>query len=134
MFYSLAIIALLVSDLLLVMLGIGVYRMRCKSARQDRVEDLHREVWNQDLQALAVSFNTVGERLARIDYRIDRLQGWGQQGMISREGSLKAFEIASKLAVDGAEVDELINLCGLTRGEAELMHVMQKTARTSTPA
>ena len=133
MFYSLAIIAVVISDLLLIGLGMYIYRKYCESPQQDRVQDPPRQEWNHDLKAMTVSFSTVSERLARLDYRIDRLQGRGQQGMISKEGTLKAFEVASKLAVEGAEVEELIHICGLTRGEAELMHVMQK-ARTQAPA
>ncbi len=127
--YAVAITALVVSDVLLIVLG--WYALRQRSPQPDIAAP---EKPPQDLKALTFSVGMLGERLTRIESQLVRLQERNEQPSPSMEANHKAFEVAAKLADQGADVEELIKLCGLTCGEAELIKLLHGGASRSTKA
>jgi len=96
-----------------------------------------------ELAALHGSFMALAERIERLEQRIEQQQRRLEQtGRYVDELRLKQEQLdrntepltsgyvqALKLAEKGASADELIELCGLTRGEAELVTMMQRAQR-----
>ena len=125
--YSFAIFALIVSDILLVCLGALFYRLRCRTPSAgipEQMLDSATEM-RDEIFAMSVSLAALDDRLARIDTHIGRLSEQNeQQRAANKDSSRKTFEVATKLALRGADVDELVSLCGLTRGEAELIRMV----------
>ena len=126
--YAVAITALIVSDVLLVLLGIFYYRRQHQGddgelrqtvqAIQDDQETLLRE-----LRSLADQTETLNGRLQKIETKLTVLQDAAEKTPLSshKQADHKAYEVAAKLVQEGAGVDELMKLCGLARGEAELI-------------
>lgn len=139
--YSLVIVALVVSNILLVVLGIFIYRQRSKSSneavkasREEVKQDPIQQEVRQEVKALAASLNVLSERVIRIESRLDRVQEREPRpAPANREGGNRMpFEFAIKLALQGADVDELVNLCGLTRSEAELIRSLHRATNAPT--
>lgn len=123
--YGVAITALVVSDVLLVWLGGWAYH-RYRRPSERRRDACTCEELQQDLKALAASVNTLGENLARLRGQLERreLQQPTAGGI---EAVQKTFAMATRMALQGADVKELINLCGLTRGEAEIIRMLHRS-------
>ncbi len=86
----------------------------------------------QDLRALCNAAVTVGERIARIEQEVKRQAarqnelGAMKERLESLDADERSFAQAVKLARKGAGTDELMDICGLSRGEAELIAMMQR--------
>ena len=80
---------------------------------------------NKGLSLGAVSLN---ERLARIEQEFSRLHEDVDRMSLTEQDS-RAFTQAIKLAGRGANVDELVETCDLSKGEAELI-VLLHSQRT----
>ncbi len=61
----------------------------------------------------------ITRQLAELEERIDELDLRGGSGEVS-------YKLASRLVKRGIAVDELVKTCGMTRGEAELLHFMRR--------
>lgn len=132
--YSLAIVALIVSDLLLVWLGALFCKLR---SRRISAGDSERALTTSEMRnavaTLSASLTSLNERLARIDTHVSRLSEHDEQRRAAaKDSSRKPFDVATKLALRGAEVEDLVSLCGLTRGEAELIRMVH-TNRSALP-
>ena len=125
--YTAATLTLIVGDLLLMVLGAFMYRQYRSPVKQDiPTASVHQDL-AKDLKALSVSTHALGERLARIETQLGRLQQqWeGQHPLPSaKEANRQAIKVATKMALQGADVEEIVNSCGLTRGEAELIRML----------
>lgn len=140
--YGIALTVLVVSDVLLVVLGVVLWRQHQRSGppQSSAAEDAERHTeLRQDVKSLAVALSMLGERLVRLEDHLERLQERLHErdqpqaaGGGSKDGERKAFEVATKLALKGANVEELVNLCGLTRGEAELIRMLHAGERAKT--
>ena len=128
LFYGVAITALVVSDMLLVLLGVLAYRLYHRAEEQAVTPDVGHEELCQNLKALAVSISLLGERLAGMESQLGCLQEQGEQRSLPnhQETGHNAFEAATKMVLQGANVEAIVNLCGLTRGEAELIHMLHR--------
>jgi hypothetical protein len=124
--YGIAITALLVSDVILVLLGALIYRVYRQSQAQANDQDVSTQELRQDLKGLGMSLSVLGERLARLETQIGRLEDrQGQQAMSSnKEADHRSFQVATKMALQGADVEEIVTVCGLTQGEAELVRML----------
>lgn len=86
----------------------------------------------KDLRALCQSAVQVGGRVSRLEQGLKQLQarqqelGMRQDKMIQPEPEARNFEQAIKLAQKGASIEELMDICDLSRGEAELMSMMHR--------
>lgn len=125
--YVIAISALLVSDVLLVVIALAVYR-RWRAARGVVAEpvppaaDPAIEALRQEVRGIAAALGVLGQRLARIEEGLERQAESASAGGSSTEVERRAYELASKLAARGASLEDLMELCGLPRGEAELLY------------
>ncbi len=103
-----AIAALAIGDIALLWLGYWWGRRRVERPRE--------EVSRQDIQALQLSFATLIKRLERVEDALQRLEG-GKPAAAEHQ----PYEVAARLIRRGAGVEELMSVCGLTQGEAELL-------------
>lgn len=83
-----------------------------------------------DLRALGNAAIGVGERAAQVDRQV-RLLAAQQAELGLRQERLdntdnRTFDQAIKMVRKGASVDELVEICGLSRGEAELVAMMHR--------
>lgn len=124
---SAAEIAFVLWVILLLTAGQIVSLIRLYHTRQ-RCADL--EQWlkknSSDLAAFEKAAMGVGERLVRMEQQVRRLVE--RQDQIEMYASnTRPYSQAIQLVQRGASVEELINTCGLTRGEAELICVLHGT-------
>ena len=137
--YAIAITVLLVSDVLLVVFGVLLYRRRNAGRDGSEVAQQIDEL-NRTLAPLAASLSGLDQRLNRIEERLNRAGERSEAGSAAtaraahREGDHRAFEVAARLVSQGAGVEELINICGLTRGEAELVRRLYGGSQAGGPS
>lgn len=85
-----------------------------------------------DMRALCSAAVAVGERMNRFERSqrqlLERQNELGQrQERLGKEDTEEfSFAQAVKMAQKGASVDDLVEICGLTRGEAELVAMMHR--------
>jgi len=72
----------------------------------------------------------VGKRISRLESRT-RLQADRQLRLEDKAPDLQNYGNAARLANKGADMDELIDYCGLSRGEAELILFLNSEKQTS---
>jgi len=89
-------------------------------ATQQRVLQLE-----QELSALCSASSGVGDHVVMLEQQVQRI--------IERQNTLelrtcgdRPYSQASQLVHNGADIEELVGTCGLTRGEAELLVMMQR--------
>ena len=132
LFHGIAIIALLVSNVMLMALGFVVARLYFTAPEATSSPDATSHL-RQDLKGITLSLAALSERLAKLETQIGQIREHGeQQGLpLNREADQKSFKIATKLALQGAKVEEIVELCGLTRGEAELIRMLHASNQVS---
>jgi len=131
LFRGIAIVALLFGNVLLIMLGFMVARARSitpESASEREAPSLH-----QELKGVSLSLAALSERLVKLEIQIGQLrdQAGHQPLPLNREAEQKSFKVATKLALQGASVEEIVELCGLARGEAELICMLHSSNQVS---
>jgi Protein of unknown function (DUF2802) len=91
-------------------------------ATRQRVQQLE-----QELGALCSASSGVGDHVVMLEQQVQRI--------IERQNTLelrscgdRPYSQASQLVHNGADIEELVGTCGLTRGEAELLVMMQRGA------
>ena len=131
LFHSIAIFALLASNVLLI--GLGFMIARSSSPPTPEHERQEAPNLHQDLKGITLALAAMGERLLKLEVQIGQLREQaGQEGLpLNRDPEQKSFKIATKLALQGAGTDEIMELCGLTRGEAELICMLHANSQVS---
>jgi len=79
------------------------------------VDDLH-----NNFNALCSGSVGVGKRISRLESKT-RQQADRQLRLEDKTPALQNYGNAARLANKGADMDELVDYCGLSRGEAELI-------------
>jgi biopolymer transport protein ExbB/TolQ len=79
-----------------------------------------------DLDAFEKAAIQAGEQLVRLEQKVRGLLDRQDQMELRTSGS-RPYSHAIQLVQRGASVDELIAMCGLTRGEAELICMLHGT-------
>lgn len=87
---------------------------------QDRVKQIE-----QELGALCSASVGAGDHLMRLDQQVRRINE-RQNILEMRSVGDRPYAQASELVHKGADIEELMEACGLTRGEAELLVMMQR--------
>ena len=87
---------------------------------QDRVQQIE-----QELGALCSASVGAGDRLMRLEQQMRRINE-RQSTLEMRSVGERPYAQASELVHKGADIEELMETCGLTRGEAELLVMMQR--------
>lgn len=75
---------------------------------------------NNDLRAMFSASKGVDKRLARMEKKL-KIQNERQDKLELHEPNLQSYGQAAKMVRKGADADELVDTCGLSRGEAELI-------------
>jgi hypothetical protein len=101
-----------------------------RTDRRLREQGQRLEVLQEDLRALCAGAVGVDERMARMEKRARRLTE-RQEQMELRDSGDRLYAQAVRMVEKGAGVDELVSVCGLSRGEAELMVRMQGLEQTA---
>lgn len=89
---------------------------------RERVQQLE-----QELGALCSASVGAGEHVVRLEQQVQRLVE-RQNQLEMRAGSERPYSHATQLVTRGADINELVETCGLTRGEAELLVMMERGA------
>ena len=89
-----------------------------------RVEASQR-VLQADMRALATAAVGVGERVRDLEQRLRNVAERQEQQELN-EPSSQSYQHAKKLAQRGADMDELVDVYGLTQGEAELISMLHR--------
>ena len=103
--------------------------------KQTRAQQILLAATQNDLRALCNAAVNVGERVNRLELsqrKLNRRQDelGHRQEQIGSDNNGQSFEQAIKLARKGAGTDELMDVCGLSQGEAELLAMMQRLAKS----
>ena len=103
---------------------------RRKSQAQEEIEQelQHRiQSLEQELGALCSASVGAGEHVVKLEQQVQRITERQDQLELRVAGN-RPYDQASQLVNKGADIEDLMDSCGLTRGEAELMVMMQRGA------
>ncbi|MFQ5643413.1 MAG: DUF2802 domain-containing protein [Thiogranum sp.] len=89
-------------------------------AMRQRVRQLE-----QELGALCSASSGVGDHVVRLEQQVQRIIE-RQHTLELRTCGDRPYSQANQLVHNGADIDELVGTCGLTRGEAELLVMMRR--------
>lgn len=93
-----------------------IFRLMRNQAKQDlEIENLQGSI-----NAICSGAVGIGEHLSQLDQR-SRLLMERQEKIELNESSNRNYKFAQKMAKKGANVEDVIEDCGLARGEAELV-------------
>ncbi|MBL8251072.1 MAG: DUF2802 domain-containing protein [Candidatus Competibacter sp.] len=132
LFQGLAIAAMLAGNALLVALGFLAARLLYPASKPEALQEEPRGL-QQDLKGIALSLTALSERLVKLEVQIGQLRGpgGGPSLPLNRDADQKFFKVATKLALQGASVEEIMELCGLSRGEADLICMLHANNQVS---
>lgn len=94
-----------------------VRRLRATLARQD---SLLRSL-ERDMQAVWVGAKGMGDAVVSLEQRLARMTE-RQDRLDQRDPDQRTYQHAIRLTQGGAGVEELMEVCGIARNEAELIH------------
>jgi hypothetical protein len=81
----------------------------------------------QEIGALCSASMGAGEHVVRLEQQVQRIVE--RQNQIDMRINLeRPYSQASQLVTRGADIEELVETCGLSRGEAELLVMMQRAS------
>ena len=103
---------------------------RRKSLAQEETEqELQRRIHSleQELGALCSASVGAGEHVVKLEQQVQRITE-RQDQLELRVAGERPYDQASQLVDKGADIEDLMDSCGLTRGEAELLVMMQRGA------
>lgn len=126
-----SLVALLALVVALAVAGAGWAALRRERRERGRQAEMLQSI-QRDLRALCNSAVTVGERINRAERRVQQLAerqeelGLRQDQIDQEDPEGRAYAQAVKMAQKGAAAEELMEVCGLTRGEAELIAMMHR--------
>lgn len=109
----------------------GIAAQRRTAARQDATL---RSLQN-DLRALCNAAVGMGDRVNQMERRLRQVAerqealGLRQEQLNQEDPEARSYTQAIKMAHKGAAVDDLIEVCGLSRGEAELVAMMHRLGK-----
>jgi len=87
---------------------------------QQRVKQME-----QELAALCSAAVGAGDHVVKLEQKVKRIIE--RQSLLElRASSDRSYSQASQLVHGGADIKELVDTCGLTKGEAELLVMMQR--------
>jgi hypothetical protein len=113
--------ALLLSLLAVALAGLAHLSMRRERARLAR----EAEVVRGDMRALVSAAVGVGERVMRLERQLTQLAE-RQDQLDLNDPAHQSYQQAIRMARRGSDMNELIEVCGLTRGEAELVAMLHR--------
>lgn len=106
---------------LLLQAGLAIHSLR----RQNKQQQQTLAAVKNDLRALTTAAVSVGERLLEVERRQRRLAERQEQVDIY-DSANQPYEHAIRMVEKGASVEQLVDVCGLSTNEAELLHMMHR--------
>ena len=97
--------------------------------KQNRKQQQALAAVKNDLRALTTAAVSVGERLLEVERRQRRLAERQEQVDIY-ESANQPYDHAIRMVEKGASVEQLVEVCGLSTNEAELLHMMHRFDKT----
>ena len=100
---------------------------RSHKAVADILQDAQQRLkqMEQELGALCSAAAGAGDHLVKLEQKVKRIIE--RQNLLElRASGDRPYTQASQLVHSGADIEELVDTCGLTRGEAELLVMMQR--------
>jgi len=101
---------------------------RCRALAARCREQL--EGIRQDLRGLCAGAVGADERIARVEQTARRLRE-RQEQLELRDNGERLYSQAIRMVHRGADADELVSVCGLSRNEAELIVMMHSVDKAS---
>ena len=101
-----------------------------KFRQSQRLSREHIHSLQADMRALVSAAIGVGERVHRIEKSLKEVSHRQQEQIDQTDPGAQAYQQAIKMAQKGASAEELIEICGLTRGEADLIAMLHRMDRT----
>jgi hypothetical protein len=110
-----------VTATLATMLLFWVMMQRSRKAQQQLHEQI--DSLRTDINALYSGAVGIGKRLNNIERKL-RLNSERQDKLELRDVDQASYDHAARLVKKGAEVNELVDSCGISKGEAELIKLL----------
>ncbi len=85
---------------------------------------------NQELQAVSNGSMGVGRKLMQLEKQIAELKN-SQEEMLRNDPNRVSYTEATRLVELGADVEDLMNSCGISRPEAELVTALSHKSQMS---
>jgi uncharacterized protein DUF2802 len=108
--------------------------------RWRRAEERRMQHLCSEMQRTFAEIRSLHETLAVISARIESLsersEGEPRLAPTAAVGAQRGYDLAARLAKNGADVEELVASCGITRHEAELLtrlHVTKNRSKFAAP-
>jgi hypothetical protein len=103
-------------------LSVGFHLYKCHQKLQEEISVDRNKLLQleNDLSALCIASVGEGEHVGRLEKQMRSISD-RQDALDLRVSTEQPYDRASQLAQDGASVDDIVNSCGLTRAEAELV-------------
>lgn len=120
-------LAILSVLLLLMAVLLVVVQLKLRGVRQLQLSQAL--ALKSDMRALVSAAIGVGERVHRIEKSLKEVSH-RQEVIDQTDPGAQAYQQAIKMAQKGSSIDELIDICGLTRGEAELIAMLHRMERS----
>ena len=117
---SLEIILLISLAVVLLVVFIASRKQQCGLQCQLRQQRLEHDQLQAQFKLFLSGAQGVGDRLHQVEANLSNSKNIATQNNSASNGDVSVRQ-AIELARKGATVDELVDLCGLSRGEAELM-------------
>lgn len=106
--------------LLIVVLRLSTQVKKYRSSHDKQIKLL-----NAEISALCTGAAGTGAHLSRVEQKVKRILE-RQDQLDLRDPSDRALDQATRMARQGATVEELIAKCGLVRAEAELLALLHR--------
>lgn len=124
-----AMLAIAVVGVLLISVWWMTARQLRRARRNLAAQSRELERMQAQLRALGAGAAGLAGALARVEQQLRRV-GDRQQNLELRSPGEQIYDHALQLIRDGADVEELMNRCGLVRDEAELLLRMHRYRQT----
>ena len=114
----------------LVLIGLIILILRLKGIQRQQAES--QSTMQADMRAICNAALQMGEKISRIEQENKAIKqrqqelGVRQDKMAQNDIHEAGFEQAIKLARKGSSVEEIMDICNLSRGEAELIAMMHR--------
>ncbi|MCW9024356.1 MAG: DUF2802 domain-containing protein [Gammaproteobacteria bacterium] len=117
----------LIGCLLVLAINMSVFHLYSKKMKRenDEVRKLQK-----DLRALITASVGMGQRMLEVERRHRRLAE-RQDQLDIYESANQSYEHAIKMSQNGSDVNELINICGMSKTEAELINMIHSLDKTA---
>lgn len=100
---------------------------RCTLQLQEQAKASHKI--ESELRAMTTAALGMDERISRLERRSRRIQE--RQEQLEVRDSTRPYDQAIRMVHKGSGIDEIMSLCDLSRGEAQLIQMMHSMDKAS---